>query len=137
MARFLIAQDVFADAPFAATQPDVRAGLALLQQWCAPHRGGLSQKEFDAVESDYTRLFRGSQTSSWHALGIRLCGRERLLFSRLVASRDWYARFGLESPALSEPEDHVGLEFAFLAHLAGLLLAGHLTQRKPGVSTNC
>ena len=35
--------------------------------------------------------------------------------------REWYRRFGLETEKLhKEPDDHIGLELSFLAHLAGL-----------------
>jgi TorA maturation chaperone TorD len=37
--------------------------------------------------------------------------------------RRWYRRFGLEAVNLKkEPDDHIGLELAFVAHLAGRAL---------------
>jgi len=37
--------------------------------------------------------------------------------------RAWYARYGLTAPSLHrEPDDHIGLELSFVAHLAGLAL---------------
>jgi TorA maturation chaperone TorD len=47
-----------------------------------------------------------------------------LLFQRKTFQvRDWYARFGLTVPNLHrEPDDHIGLELSFLAHLAELAL---------------
>jgi TorA maturation chaperone TorD len=38
--------------------------------------------------------------------------------------RSWYRRFGLQAIRLyQEPDDHVGLELAFLSHMAQLALA--------------
>ena len=35
--------------------------------------------------------------------------------------REWFRRYGLESVKIyNEPDDHIGLELAFSAHLAGL-----------------
>jgi TorA maturation chaperone TorD len=47
-----------------------------------------------------------------------------LLFQReTFGVRAWYSRFGLMVPNLqSEPDDHIGLELSFVAHLAGLAL---------------
>ncbi|MBO2519906.1 MAG: molecular chaperone TorD, partial [Firmicutes bacterium] len=37
--------------------------------------------------------------------------------------RNWYARYGLVAEKKGqEPDDHVGLELEFVAHLAGLAL---------------
>lgn len=49
---------------------------------------------------------------------------ERNIFQeQTLQVRQWYRQFGLEPEKLhSEPDDHVGLEFAFLAHLARLAL---------------
>ncbi len=46
----------------------------------------------------------------------------RLMFQeKTLEVRNWYRRFGLQSEKLySEPDDHIGLELAFLAHLAKL-----------------
>jgi TorA maturation chaperone TorD len=47
---------------------------------------------------------------------------ERLTFQeRTLQVRQWYARFGLQCERLhNEPDDHIGLELAFTAHLSSL-----------------
>ena len=55
----LIAEEVFAEIPFAGAQPDVIAGLVLLQAWSRANPGGLDPAAFDALRIDYTRLFVG------------------------------------------------------------------------------
>jgi TorA maturation chaperone TorD len=121
---FLIDEDVFANVPLAESQPDVAAGLTLLQAWSALNRGGLSERAFDAVLTDHTRLFVGPGkllAAPWESVYF---DRDRLLFQGVTLQvRDWYARFGLEiASGYREPEDHIGMEFGFLAHLSRLSL---------------
>jgi TorA maturation chaperone TorD len=137
----LLAEDVFAEAPFAADQPDVAAGLAGLRGWqrgLGP--GGLAAQRaaFDDLAADYTRLFVGPGkllAPPWESVYF---SPNRLIFQeQTLHVRGWYARFGLANsraatsgldPAYAgssgrEPDDHVGLELAFVAHLASLGLA--------------
>ena len=118
----LIAEDVFAESPFARAQPDVIAGLNLLQQWSQANRGGTSSNAFDAIQIDHTRLFLGPGkvlAAPWESVYFT---EERLVFQQQTLQvRVWYARFGLEVIKLhQEPDDHIGLELEFLAHLAKL-----------------
>jgi TorA maturation chaperone TorD len=118
----LIAEDIFAEVPFAGAQPDVIAGLSLLQSWSRAHRGGISQEAFDAIRIDHTRLFLGPGkvlAAPWESVHFN---EERLVFQQeTLQVRGWYSRFGLEVAKLhQEPDDHIGLELEFLAHLANL-----------------
>ncbi len=118
----LIAEDVFAEAPFAGAQPEVIAGLNLLQQWSQANRGGISQEVFDALQIDHTRLFLGPGkvlAAPWESVHFT---EERLVFQQQTLQvSGWYSRFGLEVVKLhQEPDDHIGLELEFLAHLAKL-----------------
>jgi TorA maturation chaperone TorD len=99
-------------------EPDTRAGLERLRRFRAAWDGSAP----DRLGDDYNRLFVGPGRlpappweSAWR-------GPERLLFGpHTLAVRDWYARFGLEAPqAGREPDDHLGLEFLFMAHLCDL-----------------
>lgn len=117
----LIAEDVFAEAPFASGNADVAAGLTLMQKWCAAHRE-LSMEEFDVLRGDFTHLFLGpakAPATPWESVYF---SDERLIFQKETLDvRQWYARFGLELIRLhQEPDDHIGLELEFLAHLAKL-----------------
>jgi TorA maturation chaperone TorD len=114
--RSLVAEDVFAQAPYADTRPDTIAGLALLQRWSQ----STTESTFDDLCSDYTRLFIGPGkllAPPWESVYF---SEDRLTFQEeTLQVRDWYRRFGLESEKLHhEPDDHIGLEFEFVAHLA-------------------
>ena len=118
----MIAEDIFAEVPFASEQPDVIAGLNLLQQWSQANRGGISPDAFDAIRIDNTRLFLGPGkvlAAPWESVHFT---EERLVFQQQTLQvRGWYSRFGLEVIKLhQEPDDHIGLELEFLAHLANL-----------------
>ncbi len=117
----LALEKVFYEMPFAGDRPDVKAGLELLQQWTQRNQSGLSESEFDAIRSDYTRLFIGPgkvQAPPWESVYFN---DSRTIFDeRTLQVREYYRKFGLESVRVrQEPDDHVGLEMAFLAHLAG------------------
>lgn len=114
--RSLVAEDVFAQAPFAESQPDVVAGLASLQRWSRT----VSENAFADLCSDYTRLFIGPGkvlAPPWESVYF---SEDRLTFQESTLQvREWYRRFGLESDKLHhEPDDHIGLELEFVAHLA-------------------
>ena len=115
----LVDDDVFADAPFAASQDSVQEGLVLLQQWAQAFRADAAGTTLD-LKADYTRLFVGTiqlPLSPWESVYYN---EERLLFQESTTDvRRWYRRFGLQAINLrKEPDDHIGLELAFMAHLA-------------------
>jgi TorA maturation chaperone TorD len=131
----LIESDVFSESPFAGEDPDVVNALAELQAWSNENRGGLSDATFEAMRIDYTRLFIGPGTvltPPWESVFF---SEERLTFQESTLHvREWYRRFGLEMKKLhSEPDDHIGLELEFLAHLAKLgAAASQQTGQAPG-----
>jgi TorA maturation chaperone TorD len=118
----LAEEGVFDEAPFGAGDPNVAAGLALLQVWAGECQGGMSDEAFDALCSDYTCLFIGPGkvlAPPWESV---YHNDERLVFQeQTLEVRSWYRRFGLEAERLyQEPDDHIGLELGFLAELARL-----------------
>ncbi|MBO2518407.1 MAG: molecular chaperone TorD family protein [Firmicutes bacterium] len=118
----LVKNDVFQDVPLAADHADVRQGMALARQWLD---GRSSQQAADILESDYIRLFVGGGrhilAPPWESVYV---SSEPLLLQReTLEVRNWYARYGLVAEKKGqEPDDHVGLELEFVAHLAGLAL---------------
>ena len=118
----LLEDDFLAEAPFASSQPLVVDGLALLRTWQRAGETSGSGDKFDTLCADYTRLFIGPGkvlAPPWESV---YCTEERLLFlEQTLQVRHWYARFSLQSAKLhQEPDDHIGLELEFLAHLARL-----------------
>lgn len=121
----LIEGDLFAEAPFASEQSDVIAALATLRAWGEQNRAGLTDVAFDEIRVDYTRLFIGPGTviaPPWESVHF---SEERLTFQeQTLQVRDWYRRFGLRAEKIyHEPDDHIGLQLEFIAHLARLGLA--------------
>ncbi len=120
----LIADHVFAEAPFGAEQPEIAHGLQILQQWSLAQTDGIVDEHFSDLKMDYTRLFIGLDTlitAPWESVYYN---RERMVFQeQTIQVRNWYARFGLQVEQYNrEPDDHIGLEMSFVAHLASLAL---------------
>ena len=118
----LIDEDVFAESPFGESQAEVQRGLEYLQAWSRENKSGISKEAFLDVQVDCTKMFYGFGkvlVPMWESVYF---SEERMLFqAETLQVRSWYRQFGLESEKLhQEPDDHIGLELAFLAHLAFL-----------------
>lgn len=121
----LVNDAVFEDIPFAAEVPDVKAGMKLLKEWNDKNKEGLSDEAFEFIRDDYTRLFIGPGAvlaPPWESIYFH---RERVIFQKQTLEvREWYRRYSLESVKLhNEPDDHIGLELAFVSHMAVLAYA--------------
>ena len=116
----LISEDVFAEAPFGADQADIQHGLELLQRWSAENHTGITEQEFKALKQDHLNLFIGIDhmiAPLWESVYFN--ERHFVFQEQTLQVREWYARFGLESERIhNEPDDHIGLELIFVAHLA-------------------
>ena len=90
-----------------------RTGLAQLRSSRAGGEG------LAALDADFNRLFVGPGPLLAPPWESAQRGVDRLLFGpSTLEVRAWYARFGLEAPNRGrEPDDHLGLELGFLAHL--------------------
>jgi putative dimethyl sulfoxide reductase chaperone len=120
----LIGEDVFAEVPFGADQLQVRRGLELLSRWSDENRKGISEDEFKAIKQDHLHLFIGIDkvlAPVWESVYF---SEKRLVFQeQTLQVREWFSRFGLQAERLNrEPDDHIGLELIFIAHLASLAL---------------
>jgi TorA maturation chaperone TorD len=128
--RALLAFDDLGGWVLEAADPDTRRGLEQLRA-CRAQWGGHSLAE---LEADFNRLFVGPGPLLAPPWESAQRGVDHLLFDQhTLAVRACYARFGLEAPNRGrEPDDHLGLELAFLAQLcdraATLALAGFLEQ---------
>lgn len=118
----LFDQDVFSESPFAADQPDVERGLTLLRSWGQQAFHYPNEETLKALKDDYLQLFIGVdwvQAPPWESVYFN---ERRLLFQeQTLQVRDWYLKYNLLPEHLNnEPDDHIGLEMAFLSHLAEL-----------------
>lgn len=116
----LICEDVFAEAPFGGEQAEVQLGLELLRRWTEENRKGISEEEFKVLQKDQLCLFIGTDhvlAPVWESVYF---GEQHLVFQeQTLQVREWYSRFGLQAKNLHrEPDDHIGLELNFVAHLA-------------------
>jgi TorA maturation chaperone TorD len=117
----LLEENVFEEIPYAAGRPETTQGLKLLAQWAEQTGEKLSKDNFDDLQVDYCRLFVGPGkllAPPWESVHRDIT---HLTFQKdTVEVRKWYARYGLQFEKLhKEPDDHIGLELAFIATLAG------------------
>ncbi len=120
----LIQEDIFAEAPLGAEQPETQTGLELLQRWADENRDGISDAEIGALKQDQVNLFIGIYqvlAPLWESV---YSSEKHLLFQeQTLQVREWYSRFQLQAERIHrEPDDHIGLEFLFIANLAGRAL---------------
>ena len=92
--------------------------------WSESHRSSLSTDDFNELCGDYNRLFVGPHkvlAAPWESVYF---STDRVLFQvQTLEVRNWYTRFGLQIVNRNrEPDDHLGLELEFIAHLARLAL---------------
>ncbi|MFH2039828.1 MAG: molecular chaperone TorD family protein [Chloroflexota bacterium] len=120
----LVEENVFDDFPLIIDHKDITEGIEQLQKWSEDWRKGIPTANFEALKSDYNRMFIGLGTilaPPWESVHL---SREKLLFQeQTIQVRKWYFDFGLEIDKLNkEPDDHVGLELSFLSFLSNLCL---------------
>ncbi len=104
--------------PFASRDDRTAAGLAWLAAFCQ-HR---DPAQLGALEWDFNRLFVGPGemlAPPWESV---YRSRTKLTFQESTLQvREVYERFGVQAPAIHrEPDDHLGLELAFVATLSDL-----------------
>ena len=120
---------VFDHIPFAADRPDSIAGQGLLKAWSDDCAEGIDDEQFEAFNTDYTQLFTTTfgqcYAPPWESV---YRNENQMLFQEQTAQvREWYRRYNLEPEQIyQEPDDHMGLELSFLAHLASLALDARL-----------
>ena len=128
----LLDEDLFAEAPFAEQQTKVIQGLTLLRKWSQEYETTLTPDLLNDLKADYTRLFTGLikiPVAPWESVFFT---EERLVFQKQTQDvRGWYRRYGMAvTNQYKEPEDHIGLELTFIAHLAKIGLAALATQNE-------
>ena len=121
----LATEDVFDDVLFGGTQADILAGATAIRSWLNDQLLANPDDSLETLNSDYNRLLVGPGNPlapPWESFYFNTQG---LLFQQQTLQvREWFHRFDLKSAKLhNEPDDHIGLEFAFLAHLAARAVA--------------
>jgi TorA maturation chaperone TorD len=116
----IVSDDLFADWPFSGANAEEKAGLDQLRQFSVQW----DNTQLDDLRRNHARLFVGPNrllAPPWESV---YRSSEHLLFERQTFEvRQQYQRFGMETrPSNVEPDDHIGLELRFMAHLNGLAL---------------
>lgn len=117
----LVGARLFAVIPFEDGNSLIESGFRRLDGWACTQGKSLQQLSAE-VATDHVRLFIGPKkplAPPWESV---YRSREGLLFhEQTLQVRHWYHRFGVRLQHLhNEPDDHIGLEFGFLAQLTRL-----------------
>lgn len=104
--------------PVEGDDPAIGTGLELLRRQLAT----LESTSLVDLRVDHCRLFVGPgrvRAAPWESV---YRSKEHLIFeAQTLEVREAYRRFGLQAPHLGrEPDDHLGLELAFMLHLCVL-----------------
>ena len=104
--------------PFSSGDDRTAAGLALLAKFFR----GWNPERLGALTWDFNRLFVGPGemlAAPWESV---YRSKTKLTFQESTLQvRELYERFGVQAPAIHrEPDDHLGLELAFVATLSDL-----------------
>lgn len=111
-------ENLFEDWTLPCTNAAMEHGLDTLRQFTK----GWQDTQLPALKRDYDRLFVGPGkllAVPWESV---YRSQEGLIFEQqTVAVRQFYRRFAMAVPKPGiEPEDHIGLELRFVAHLYAL-----------------
>jgi TorA maturation chaperone TorD len=120
----LIDGEVFSEVPLGSAEPETQRGLEAINRWIKEHNGTISAETLLSLKGEYISLFIGPGkmlAPVWESVYF---SEEHLVFqAQTLSVRYWYRRFGLEiEHPNQEPDDAIGLEFSFMAHLAALAL---------------
>lgn len=108
--------ELFAELPFAE---DNALALQGQRQMCAWLEEAPIDELTQQARSDYMRLLVGAGKESAPPWGSVYLDKDRLLFSEnTLHVRQFYERYEVMAKSkYHEPDDHIGLELEFLAHL--------------------
>lgn len=116
----LAAAGTFAASVLPPGDGALAGGFRSLGESLEPFRQGVAQEDLERFQWDYFRMFTGAgmpEAPPWESFYRT---EERIIFSEYTLEvRAQYERFGLVSRhADKEPDDHIGLELEFMAHLS-------------------
>lgn len=111
-------EDLFDDWPLDTNQPRAETGLAQLNAFST----NWHEDQFPNLKQDYARLFVGPDkllATPWESV---YRSTEGIIFEKeTLQVRAFYREFNMPIPNFgSEPDDHIGLEFRFVAHLCAI-----------------
>ncbi len=114
----LFDENLFAEWPLDTDVEHTRRGIDLLAAFGA----AWTPDQLALLKSDYNALFVGAGPLLAHPWESVYLSEEHLIFDvQTLEVREIYRRFGLQAPSsVREPDDHIGLELAFLVHLCSL-----------------
>ncbi len=126
--------DPFCESVFPEDNREIAEGLRMLSSSLAPFKKGVPDPDLERLQWDYMRMFTGPgkpKAPPWESFYRT---EERIIFSAYSLDvRAFYERFGLVFEHKNqEPDDHIGLELEFMAHLCNRCSGTHRKENGKG-----
>jgi TorA maturation chaperone TorD len=117
-----VSYNLFFQWPLCSNHPAMEKGIHLMRKFSKKW----TPAQISDLRLDYTRLFTGFERILAPPYESVYLSKYHIMFEKqTLAVRRFYEGFGLQvKKKMKEPDDHIGLELLFVAHLCGLISAG-------------
>lgn len=116
-----VSENLFFQWPLFTNDPGMEKGISLMQEFSKKW----TPTQIPELKLDYTRLFIGFETTLAPPYESVYLSKYHIMFEKQTLEvRRFYEGFGLQvKKKMKEPDDHIGMELLFVAHLCGLVTA--------------
>jgi TorA maturation chaperone TorD len=116
-----VSENLFFQWPLFTNDPEMKKGIGLMQEFSKKW----TPSQIPGLKLDYTRLFIGFETTLAPPYESVYLSKYHIMFEKQTLEvRRFYEGFGLQvKKKMKEPDDHIGMELLFVAHLCGLISA--------------
>lgn len=127
----LFENEIFSESPLGADHSSIKEGLTAINNWYSQNSSVVDASAIQELKLDHDELFfgLGAKTSPYGSVYL---SKEHLLFEeQTIQVRKWFAQYGMRVEQQHKiPDDHIGLEVSFLAHLALLTIRACESENK-------
>ncbi len=116
-----VSENLFFQWPLFTNDPGMEKGIGLMREFSKKW----TPSQISDLKLDYTRLFIGFETTLAPPYESVYLSKYHIMFEKQTLEvRRFYEGFGLQvKKKMKEPDDHIGMELLFVAHLCGLISA--------------
>jgi len=115
----IVSEKLFSQWPLFTNDPGMEKGIDLMREFSKKW----TPSQIPGLKLDYTRLFIGFETTLAPPYESVYLSKYHIMFEKQTLEvRRFYEGFGLQvKKKMKEPDDHIGMELLFVAHLCGLI----------------
>ena len=115
----IVSENLFFFFFLCTKDPGMEKGIDLMREFLKKW----NPSQIPGLKLDYTRLFIGFETTLAPPYESVYLSKYHIMFEKQTLEvRRFYEGFGLQvKKKMKEPDDHIGMELLFVAHLCGLI----------------